>query len=401
MGAPGGFGIDAAGTASKDEGTGVESTTEHSEVVVIGAGQAGLAMGFFLSRQKRRYVIVERAGSVGPAWQERWDSLTLFTSRRYDSLPGLDFPGDPAGYPNRDEVVTYLEEYARRFELPVSLNTNVRRLGAGELGSYVIETDRGTIDADQVVIATGPFQQPFVPAVATQLAPEIHQAHSVQYRRPADVPQGTILVVGGGNTGFQIAEELSSTHDRVVLAVGSRQMPLPQRVLGRDLFWWLTKSRAINKTVESRLGSRMQHKDTLIGSSPRRLSRRGVTLKPRVTDARGKTVRFENGGELDVDAVIWATGYRPDYSWLELPVIDAEGRVRHRRGLTDLSGLYFLGLYWQWTRGSALIGWVKDDAEYIAQEIEAYAEQQVSPAAVHDRSETQTTDANTITARRN
>lgn len=368
----------------------MEDTAEHFEVVVIGAGQAGLALGYFLSRQKRRYVIVDRARSVGSAWQERWDSLTLFTSRRYDSLPGLDFPGDPAGYPKRDEVISYLEEYARRFELPVRLDTNVRRLGAGESGGYVIETDRSPISADQVVIATGPFQQPFVPAVATRLGPEIHQAHAVQYRRPSDVPEGTVLVVGGGNTGFQIAEELSSTHDRVVLAVGSRQMPLPQRLLGRDLFWWLTKSRVINKTVETRLGGRMQHRDALIGSSPRRLSRRGVTLEPRVVDAEGKTVRFEDGGELDVDAVIWATGYRPDYSWLDVPVIDADGRIRHRRGLTDLPGLYFLGLYWQWTRGSALIGWVSDDAAYIAQQLGAYEQ----------KSETSTATANRISARR-
>jgi putative flavoprotein involved in K+ transport len=370
----------------------VENTAEHYEVVVIGAGQAGLAIGYVLSRQKRPFVIIERAESVGSAWRERWDSLTLFTSRRYDSLPGLDFPGDAAGYPNKDEVIGYLEEYARRFELPVSLNTNVRRLGAGESGGYVIETDRGTISADQVVVATGPFQQPFVPAVATQLAPEIYQAHSVQYRRPSEVSEGTILVVGGGNTGFQIAEELSSTHDHVVLAVGSRQMPLPQRVLGRDLFWWLAKSRVINRTVESRLGSRMQHRDTLIGSSPRRLSRHGVTLKPRVIDAQGKTVRFEDGGELDVDAVIWATGYRSDYSWLDVPVIDADSRIRHRRGLTDLPGLYFLGLYWQWTRGSALIGWVRDDAEYIAEQIENYEEKSV-PASAVDRG-----DAGTSTA---
>src|SRR5262245_35975847 len=342
-------------------------------------------MGYFLSRQNRHFLIVERTGSVGSAWRERWDSLTLFTSRRYDSLPGLDFPGDPAGYPNKDEVIAYLGEYARRFELPVSVNTAVRRLGAGESGGYVIETERGTISAaDQVVVATGPFQQPFVPDVATHLAAEIYQVHSVQYRRPSEIPEGTIVIVGGGNTGFQIAEELSSTHDRVVLAVGSRQMPLPQRVLGRDLFWWLTKSRVINKTVESRLGSRMQHRDTLIGSSPRRLSRTGVTLKPRVIDAQSKTVRFDDGSELDVNAVIWATGYRPDYSWLDMPVLDAEGQIRHRRGVTDLPGLYFVGLYWQWTRGSALIGWVKDDAAYIAQQIGGHAQQPVSASTADD-----------------
>jgi putative flavoprotein involved in K+ transport len=183
-----------------------------------------------------------------------------------------------------------------------------------------------------------------------------------------------VLVVGGGNTGFQIAEELSSTH-RVVLSIGSRQMPLPQRLLGRDLFWWLTKTRLLRTTVESRLGQRMQHRDTLIGSSPRKLRRRyGVSLKPRMVAASGRAVRFEDGTELEVDAVIWATGYRPDYSWIELPVVDEHGLAQHRRGVTDVPGLYFLGLTWQYTRGSALLGWVKDDAEFIAERIEERAE---------------------------
>jgi putative flavoprotein involved in K+ transport len=375
----------------------VAKTAENYDIVVIGAGQAGLTIGYFLSRREHRFLIVERAGSVGAAWRERWDSLTLFTSRKYDGLPGLDFPGDPAGYPNKDEVIAYLEEYARRFELPVRLDTDARRIGSDDSGGFVIETDGGTIGAHQVVVATGPFQQPFVPELASQLAPNVHQAHSVEYRKPSDLPFGRVLVVGGGNTGFQIAEELSSTHD-VVLAIGSRQTPLPQRILGRDLFWWLTKSGVINKTVESRLGSRMQRRDTLIGSSPRRLRRRhGVTIKPRVVAAQGTTVRFEDGGELDVDAVIWATGYRSDYSWLDLPVIDAEGRVRHRRGVTDLPGLYFLGLYWQWTRGSALVGWVKDDAEYIAQQIESHERQGSMPEITVD-DEMDTSSANRMTA---
>ena len=210
-----------------------------------------------------------------------------------------------------------------------------------------------------------------MPKLAEKLAADVWQAHSRGYRRPSDVPEGTVLVVGGGNTGFQIAKELSSTH-KVVLSVGTRQKPLPQRVAGRDLFWWLTKTRLINKTVESRLGQRLKDRDTLIGSSPRELKRRyGVELKPRAIAASGRTVRFEDGGEVEVDAVIWATGYRPDYSWIDLPIFDEDGRLRHRRGVTDVPGLYFLGLTWQCTRGSALIGWVKDDAEFIAEEIAA------------------------------
>jgi putative flavoprotein involved in K+ transport len=341
------------------------------DVVVIGAGQAGLAMGYFLARQGRKFVILDRAESIAAAWRDRWDSLTLFTPRRYNSLPGLAFPGDPDGYPTRDEVIAYLEQYAERFELPIELNRPVRRLTA-EDGRFVLEVDGKTIEADQVVVATGPFQTPYVPEVAPHLAPEVVQTHSTGYRNPSDVPEGTVLVVGGGNTGFQIAEELSATH-RVYLAVGSRQMPLPQRLLGRDLFWWLTKFRLIQKTVESRLGRRMRERETLIGSSPRRLRRRyGVDLKPRVVGASGRTVRFADGSELEVDAVIWATGYRPDHSWIELPVFDAHGRVVHRRGVTNVPGLYFLGLTWQYTRGSALLGWVKGDAEFIAERIAAY-----------------------------
>lgn len=338
---------------------------------MIGAGQAGLAMGYFLARQGRKFVILDRADSIAAAWRDRWDSLTLFTPRRYNSLPELPFPGDPDGYPTRDEVIAYLEQYADRFELPIELNGPVRRLTA-EDGRFVLEVDGKTIEADQVVVATGPFQTPYVPEVARHLAPEVFQTHSTGYRSPDDVPEGTVLVVGGGNTGFQIAEELSATH-RVYLAVGSRQMPLPQRLLGRDLFWWLTKFRLIQKTVESRLGRRMRERDTLIGSSPRRLRRRyGVELKPRVVGASGRTIRFADGSELEVDAVIWATGYRPDHSWIELPVFDAHGRVVHRRGVTNVSGLYFLGLTWQYTRGSALLGWVKEDAEFIAERIAAY-----------------------------
>jgi putative flavoprotein involved in K+ transport len=191
--------------------------------------------------------------------------------------------------------------------------------------------------------------------------------------QPSDVPEGTVLVVGGGNTGFQIAKELSATH-AVHLAVGSRQTPLPQRFLGRDLFWWLTKTGLIEKTVDSRFGRRARHRDTLIGSSPREVRRHSVDLKPRAVGVTGRTVSFADGSELDVDAVIWATGYRPDYSWIELPVLDERGQARHRRGVTDVPGLFFVGLTWQHTRGSALLGWVKDDAEFIAGRIAAHAD---------------------------
>ena len=358
------------------------------DVVVIGAGQAGLAMGYFLNRQGRSFVILDAADSIGAAWRSRWESLTLFTPRRFNSLPGLPFPGDPDSYPNRNEVIAYLEQYAERFELPIELHSPVRKLTAEE-GRFVLEVDGRKITADQVVVATGPFQTPYVPEVASRLDPEFFQTHSTGYRKPGDVPEGRVLVVGGGNTGFQIAKELSATHE-VRLSVGSPQKPLPQRLLGRDLFWWLTKSRLLYTTVESRLARRLQDRDTLIGSSPRALKRRyGVELKPRLVDAEGRTVRFADGSEVEVDAVIWATGYRPDYSWIERPVLDSDGRLRHRRGVTDVPGLYFLGLTWQHTRGSALLGWVKDDAQFISEQVEAFHnDRSGQPAQAHkDRAE--------------
>jgi putative flavoprotein involved in K+ transport len=347
-------------------------SSDDVEVAVIGGGQAGLAMGHFLRRQGRHFVTLERGGQIAPAWRERWDSLTLFTPRRYSGLPGLPFPGDREGYPSRDEVIAYLERYAETFDLPIELNSEVKTLELGDDGRLRLEVGGRTISADQVVVATGPFQTPFVPKLADRLADDVFQTHAVGYSRPDEVPRGTVLVAGGGNTGFQIAKELSATR-KVVLSVGSRQTPLPQRLLGRDLFWWLTKARILDKSVETRLGQRLSTRETLIGSSPREVKRRyGVELRPRATDADGRTVRFEDGSELEVDAVIWATGYRPDYSWIKLPVVDEDGRLRHRRGVTDVHGLYFLGLVWQYTRGSALIGWVQEDAEFIAERIATY-----------------------------
>ena len=342
------------------------------EIAIIGAGQAGLAMGHSLQQKGIPFVIFERADSIGSAWRERWDSMTLFTPRRYSSLPGLPFAGDPEGYPTRDEVIDYLERYAETFDLPVELNNEVHELRAEE-ERFAVHVDGRTRTVDQVVVATGPFQTPNIPALAEKLSREVFQAHAVGYRRPSDLPQGRVLVVGGGNTGFQIAKELSRTH-KVVLSVGSRQKPLPQRLAGRAIFWWLTSTRLLATTVESRLGSRLRHRETLIGSTPRELRRRyGVELESRAHGDPDDDAVHEDGSEIEVDAVIWATGYRPDYAWIMLSIFDSDGRLRHRRGVTDVPGLYFLGLTWQHTRGSALIGFVKDDAQFLAERIEELA----------------------------
>jgi putative flavoprotein involved in K+ transport len=348
------------------------TVNEPREVVVVGGGQAGLAIGYFLALQGGDFTILEAAEEPAAAWRERWDSLKLFTPARYDSLPGLPFPGDPDRYPGRDEVADYLADYARHFELPVELGSRVRSIRRTN-GTYLVELDNRAYEACQVVIASGPFQVPFVPTIAERLDAEVVHLHSSAYRSPAGIPEGRVLVVGGGNTGFQIAQELSGSH-AVHLSIGSRQMPLPQRILGRDLFWYLEATGLIRKNRASRIGRRMSGRDTLIGSTPRALRRRhGVKLHGRAVDARGSTVRFSDGTKLDVRGVIWATGFRVDHSWVDAPIFDDNGRVVHQRGVTPSPGLYFLGLTWQHTRGSALLGWVKDDAEHLPDHIARFA----------------------------
>jgi putative flavoprotein involved in K+ transport len=343
---------------------------DHREVVVVGGGQAGLAIGHLLARQGRDFTILEAADAPAAAWRARWDSLRLFTPVRYNGLPGSAFPGDPDTYPGRDDVVAYLAEYAR--DLPVELNSPVRAVRRDD-GGYRVELDDRAYVADQVVIATGPFQVPRVPPIAGRLDAAVVHLHSADYRAPDQLPDGPVLVVGGGNTGFQIAEELARTRE-VHLSIGTRQTPLPQRILGRDLFRFLEATGLMRATVSSPIGRRMQDRETLIGSSPRAARRRhGIHLHGRTVDAPGREVVFADGGRLAPSAVIWATGFALDHRFVHAPVFDDEGRLVHRRGATAAPGLYFLGLPWQHTRGSALLGWVKADAEFIAAQIAAHS----------------------------
>lgn len=266
---------------------------------------------------------------MGDAWRNRWDSLTLFTPASYSALPGMAFPGDPERYPTKDGVADYLQAYAARFRLPIHTGERVRSLRPVAEG-WVAETGTGRYEAAQVVVATGPFQRPVVPALGEDLPAEVMQFHSASYRSPAQLPAGDVLVVGAGNSGVQIAEELSRTH-QVRLAVGARMPRLPQRVLGRSVFWWLEKARLMEVSVESLPGRRMSRTDTLIGRSPGTLRRsHGVHLTGRVVSACGNAVLTEDGQRLRPASVVWATGFRPDFGWIEAPVLSTDGTPLHR-----------------------------------------------------------------------
>ena len=340
------------------------------DVVVVGGGQAGLAMAWHLRRRGMRFVVLEAGPELGQVWRARWDSLKLFSPAQYSSLPGMPFPAPADTYPTKEPVADYLRAYATAFHLPVTLNARVTDLRrTGEI--FEIRAGNDIYPARQVVVATGAFQVPFTPPAARKLDPAVTQLHSAGYRNPHAVPDGPVLVVGGGNSGVQIAQELAAGRP-VDLSIGTRVPMLPQRLLGRDLFWWLTRLGLLRVAGTSRLGRRMRARgEFVIGANRRRLRRAGVRVRPRLVDADGHRVRFADGATMQVRTVIWATGFRSDYAWMHVPGVCTDGRVVHRRGVTGVPGLYVLGLSWQHTRGSALLGFVGDDAAYLADHITA------------------------------
>jgi putative flavoprotein involved in K+ transport len=347
----------------------IPGVSEPSEVIVVGGGQAGLTGGYYLRQAGIPFLILDAASRGGESWRQRWDSLTVFTCAAYSALPGLPFPGDPRRFPGKDEVADYLDAYARELELPIRRGTRVAELSPTHDG-YRITTDSDVLQARQVIVATGAYQDPYVPPAAHGLAGQVTQLHSAAYRTPSQIPAGTVLVVGSAHSGCQIAADLAAGGHRVHLSRGRWLPTLPYRILGKSLDWWGDKLGLIAAPVKSSPRSRHQRGDLLIGTNPRRLARRhGIQLHDRAIAADGTTVLFADGTTLDVDTVIWTTGYRADYSWIHLPVLDEYGLPRHRRGVTDRSGLYFLGMHNQHSRGSSLIYFVRDDAAYLVEQI--------------------------------
>lgn len=339
------------------------------DTIVIGAGQSGLSAGFHLRRAGLRFVLLDSSGDIGASWLKRWDSLRLFTPAKYNALPGMAFPGDPYSLPGKNEVASYLEEYVHRFELPVRLRVLVRSLHR-EAGIFVLTTSQGVLTARSVIVATGANQRPHVPPIALSLASNIVQMHSSEYRNATQIPAGHILVVGAGNSGAQIALELAAAGRDVTLS-GRDTGSLPRRLLGRDIYDWLWPT-LMRPTVDSRLGRRLMtgrlfSGDPLVGMTPR------VFEMPRLYRV-GRTTNVENGHPVlddgrtldDVAAIVWCTGFRPDFSWIELPVLGLDGYPVHRRGLAiDAPGLAFLGMRFQYRLGSALLGGVAEDAEHV------------------------------------
>ncbi|MEU3895233.1 NAD(P)/FAD-dependent oxidoreductase [Streptomyces sp. NPDC045251] len=409
-----------------------EEMPERTDTLVIGGGQAGLAMSYWLTKAGVEHLVVDRRDQVGGAWHDRCDAFRLVLPNFTALLPGMPYDGDdPEGYMSRSQVLAYLSRYASAVDPPVRLSTGVDRLAATDEG-LVAHTGDATVLARNVVLATGPYPRPRIPAAAGSLSADIQQMHSDDYRRPGQLADGGVLVVGTGQSGAQIAEELRRAGREVHLAV-SKQAAAPRRYRGRDLGWWLLQvfQHGPEVGVELKLPSpaaRFAGNPIVSGQDGghsidlRQLALDGTRLYGRLESADGTTVRFTDdleerlafaetqfdkqyrllfdayiaaagidappddrpapgtsptpptSTELDLAAagigsVVWATGYRLDFDWVDLPVFDEWGYPRHVRGVTAHPGLYAVGLPWLHTVGSATLAGVGPDAEHVAEHI--------------------------------
>jgi putative flavoprotein involved in K+ transport len=358
------------------------------DVLIIGAGQAGLALGYHLTGTGLSFQLLESNGQVGDSWRKRYDSLTLFTPRAYSALPGLPMAGDQDGFAGKDETADYLEQYARHFNLPVRTGVGITLLSRSYDSRYpyrAITTTGEWLEARTVVLATGAFQVPAIPKVAGGLSEKVAQFTTHNYKNPADVPAGTVLVVGDGATGRDIAWELASSH-RVILATGRRRKLIPARFLGKNSWWWLDKLGILNLPGESGLGQRIKEADAFPnnGKTLKKLEKRGVQILSRLKACQGNRVSFAGGETAEVESVFWATGYRDHSDWVAIPEVkDEEGNFIHWQGISPEPGFYHIGRPWQRSRGSALIWGVGRDAELLCGQILEYVRMEGSQPNIY------------------
>lgn len=358
------------------------------DTVIIGAGQAGLATGYHLQKAGRPFVILDAAARIGDQWRQQWDSLKLYSPTRYDSLPGMPFPGAPWSFPGKDQVADYLEQYAAHHGLPVRLGTRVERLDRDEQG-YRVTTDHGVYRCRNVVVCTGTFGRTAdVPGFAAELDPEILQLHSSEYRRPGQLREGSVLVVGASHSGTDIAYEVALTHPTILAGRDCGQIPVriesrrARLVFPLMVFAWrhvLTRRTPIGRKVMQEIRF---HGGPMLRVKRSDLQERGVErLTGRVTGVQdGKPV--VDGTAYDVANVVWATGFRQVFDWLELPVVGEDGwPVEYRGVVKDAPGLFFCGLSFQFGFGSMVLPGVSRDAGYVADRIVERA-RRTTPAKV-------------------
>ena len=336
------------------------------DVVVVGGGQAGLAAGRLLVEAGTRLAVLDAQKTTGDSWRRRYQGLTLFTPREYSALSGMAIPGDPGGYPDKDEFADYLEAYARQFRIPVRSGCTTTSVERDVSGAFRV-TGEGfdPIIADAVVIAAGGFRNPIKPSwAATCTIPQFAVDELGDFER---LPSGPLLVVGDGASGRDVAA-LNVPHRPVLVSTGRSRKLLPERILGRSLWWWLDVTGLVRAPTGSFLGKRMRAVDPF----PNRqrdlddLTSAGIEIRPRAIGAEGRIVRFADGSTLEPAAIIWAIGYKPDWSFIQVDgALDERGGILHHQGVSPVEGLYFAGLPWQRNRASGLVMGASEDAALV------------------------------------
>ncbi len=355
-------------------------TSEGIQTVIIGGGQAGLATGYHLAKRGIPFVILDASDRIGDSWRNRWDSLRLFTSARYDGLPGMPFPAPVHEFPTKNEMADYLEVYAARFRLPVRSGVRVDRLSK-KGDNYIVEAGDLTIETENVVVAMGNYQKPRVPDFASELDSSIVQMHSSEYRNPSQLQEGGVLLVGAGNSGSEIAMELASRHS--IWMSGKDTGHIPFRIegfAGRHLLVRLVLGFLFHRllTVNTPIGRKVRPKFLagampLIRVKPKDIAAVGVQRVPRTAGVRNGLPVLDDDQVLDVKNVVWCTGYHPNFSWIDLPVFGDHEPMHNRGIVASQPGLFFVGLEFLYAVSSTMIQGVGRDGEHISKAIASSA----------------------------